>query len=156
MAFYGDPDVVQTLCRNLQSIARSGTWDAEITVANEIVEPMMLANLDSIFKSLPDKTSTNATMLGVLWCYEIARHLQENLSLANTTGMRSAIVQKYDDKIEEIYSGIRSRRYKIPGAARRGSSSPAGVAYTAPRLTINDKEDGPDNVSDAFQRGLRR
>lgn len=149
--YYGDPEAVKLYNRNIKSLDVND-FDTQLDLFDSVASVRMLADLYTIFVSIPPPTSRNVNVISVLWLYAMTEEIQSSKSAtARTaeTGYQQRVESQYDKLLREIKSGEKI----VPGAIRT-TSTPQLYVYTPQRVQPS-AADHPITIADTFPHGLR-
>lgn len=153
--YYGDPEVVREMNRNVTTLASGATLDQQIAVWSSLVTPVLEGHLHAILSDWPAADSTNSTVIGTLWCLGMTMFIQTGKFATNTPGSQSAYGGTAGDLYSQILKDMEKGTLVVPGATRM--SRPGVTNASRARWKISDKNqpDEPEGVADTFPRGLR-
>ena len=156
--FYGNPESVKLMNVGIKSLTDSDT-NHQIAQFDEVVKPLLEADLATIFSAWPAADSTNKNPISTLWLFLMSAFLQEVRYASNIPNAVSDFGKDMSDRYEDLLDRIKSGKTVVPGATRV-VAWPVGQAYTDWRVYmggIGDKRpDGPRDLDTLIPRGLRR
>lgn len=154
--YYGNPETLKEMNRNILSMTNDGTWGAQVAIWDAIVKPVIEGHLWSIFSSWPAAASTDQNAISTLWHLAMTLYIQKGKFATNTTGQQSAYGGDIGEQYTQLLLQIQRGEVVVPGATR--GSVPRSSAFALPRWTISEdnQPDEPQGVGDVFPKGTRR